>query len=190
MPERKNSISNLLQISLIQNLGSYLGYQLKTNYESSDFNNIIYKMHQKLQGWKLQHLSSASRTQLITATQNQIPNYQMRVFSLPQKIHNHIDKICRDFLWGHSSSIKKIHLINWETIIKTKLGGLGLKKSSTLNATYMTKLKWNMEPENHKPGSPYSNINKRTPPRITKDLPTHIRAHERTTTSLHKTQHS
>lgn len=112
------------------NLGTYLGYQLKTKYSSSDFNNIILKLQQKLHNWKVHHLSLAGRHQLITATMNQIPNYFYKVFNLPHKIHEKINQINRNFSWSHTNLEKKNHLINWEIITKPKfLGGLGIRKS-------------------------------------------------------------
>lgn len=58
IPEnRKILISNLLQINITSNLGTYLGYPLKPNYSSSYFNFIIHKLCQKLQGWKM-HLKA------------------------------------------------------------------------------------------------------------------------------------
>lgn len=76
----------------------------------------------------------------------------MRVFNVPQKIHNKIDRINRNFLWGHSTNNKKLHLINWDNISKPKnLGGLGIKKSNLVNAAFMAKLKWDLETNPNKP---------------------------------------
>lgn len=104
---RKDLITNCLQIPSITNLGTYVGYQLKTNYTSSDFNQIIQKMQQKLNSWKLHYIPSAGRLQLISDTLNQIPNYQMRVFSLPKNIHTKIDRLYMNFLWAHTFLIKR-----------------------------------------------------------------------------------
>lgn len=118
--EKKASISNFLQISHCNNLGNYLGYPLKLTYKSSNFNHILDKIHQKLQGWKQNSLPFAGRTQLITSTTNSIHAYHMCVFNLPRKIKNQIDQINRNFLWGHSQNNRKIHLINWDKITTSK----------------------------------------------------------------------
>lgn len=100
----------------------------------------------------MHYLSFVEHCQLITATLNQIPNYQMRVFSLPQKIHNQIDKIKINFLWGHSDTTTKTHHICWERITKSKRhGGLGIKRSALINADFMAKLRWDLETKNQKP---------------------------------------
>lgn len=85
---RKSYLSNKLQINITTNLGTYLGYPLKLNYSSLVFNFIIHKLRQKLKGWKMNHLSFVGRSQLVQSTLTQTPNYQMRVFHLPQKIHS------------------------------------------------------------------------------------------------------
>lgn len=77
--------SHILQINNTTSLGTYLGFLLKPNYSPSDFIYIIHELRKKLQGWKMHLLSFAGRSQLISATLNQISNYQIRVFSLPQK---------------------------------------------------------------------------------------------------------
>lgn len=74
----------------------------------------------------------------------------MRGFSLPKKIHTQIDKICKNFLWGHTALNKKTHLIKWEIIPKS-YGGLGLKNSSIMNVAFMARLKWDIKTNYKKP---------------------------------------
>lgn len=53
----------------------------------------------------------------------------MKVFNLPKKIHTQIEKLNRDFLWGHAENVKKTHLISWDKITTPrKDGGLGIRK--------------------------------------------------------------
>lgn len=41
--------------------------------------------------------------------------------------------------------LKKLHHVKWDTIAKPKsVGGLGNRKYSLVNATFMAKLKWNL----------------------------------------------
>lgn len=120
------------------NLATYLVYPLK--------------LQQKLQVQKQHLLSFAGRTQLISVILNQIPNYYMRVFNLPQIINNQIDRINKNFFWGHSDSNKKIHLTNWENITKSKsCGGLGLKNWGYMNASFIAKLGWDLIINKQKP---------------------------------------
>lgn len=152
--QRKLEISQTLQIQNTSNLGTYLGFPLKPKYSTSDFNFIIHKLHNKLQGWKINLLSFVGRCQLITATLNQILNYYFKVFSLPKKIHCLMDKIYKNFLCGHSGREKKVHLIGWDKITKSKKKkecGLGIKTSSLQNACFMSKLRWDLHTNSPKP---------------------------------------
>lgn len=60
--DRKNYISNSLQISNTSSLGTSLGYPLKPKCTSSDFNYILHKIQIKLQDWKMNFLSLADRS--------------------------------------------------------------------------------------------------------------------------------
>lgn len=82
---RKTSISNALRISITINLGTYLGFPLKPKYSSNVFDFVVHRIRQKLQGWKMQNLSFAGRSQLNAATLHQISCYQMRIFACLKK---------------------------------------------------------------------------------------------------------
>lgn len=187
-PNTKDNISNFLQIPTTTNLGSYLGYQLKTNYTNVDFNKIVLSLQQKLQKWKVQHLSFAGRLQLISSTMNQIPNYYYKVFSLPKKIHDKIDKININFLWGHSQSKKKLHLINWDIITKPKkLGGLDIRKSDDSNSVFMAKLIWDLETGKYKLWTIFSRQNIKIQLKNIEDLPFFSKSLRRIVISSFKT---
>lgn len=48
-----------------------------------------------------------------------------------------IDKITRNFLWGHDSMNRKWHGIGWEKITLPKCkGGLGLRKTTDMNMAF------------------------------------------------------
>lgn len=67
---------------------------------------------------------------------------------LPKSVHKAIDKANRDFLWGSSTEVRKIHTVGWEKVTKpTELGGLGIKTSLEANTVAMAKLKWRVNVE-------------------------------------------
>ncbi|XP_004297900.1 PREDICTED: putative ribonuclease H protein At1g65750-like [Fragaria vesca subsp. vesca] len=60
-------------------------------------------------------------------------------------ICNTLDRLNRNFLWGHTEEKKKIHLVKWDTVCKPKCyGGLGLKKSSCVNQALLAKTGWRL----------------------------------------------
>lgn len=66
-------------------------------------------------------------------------------FNLPKKTLDQIDKLNKDFIWGHFERDGKLHLIKWDKITKAKNeGGLGIKNSHYLNAAHMSKLRWDL----------------------------------------------
>lgn len=54
--DRNEAISNFLHIRSSCHLGTYLGYPLKAKYTTSDFNQIINKLQQKLTGMEAKPL--------------------------------------------------------------------------------------------------------------------------------------
>lgn len=59
-----------------------------------------------------------------------------------------IDKACRDFLWGDTSSKRKIHTIDWSTICLPKEeGGLGVKYVKMVSFAGLILNLWNLASE-------------------------------------------
>lgn len=58
-----------------------------------------------------------------------LPTHIMQVIKLPDSILHQIDKLHRNFLWGSSSTKRKLHLVNWNQVCKPLIkGGLGIPK--------------------------------------------------------------
>lgn len=139
-------LSNLCGIALTSDLGKYLGVPLLHKRASKDhFKHIIEKVQCKLSGWKSNTLMLAGRATLIQATTSTIPSYTMQTMNFPVNVCDKLDRINRDFLWGDTPEKKKLHLINWNTVCKSKdMGGLGLRKARTQNLALLTKLGWKL----------------------------------------------
>ncbi|CAI8592906.1 unnamed protein product [Vicia faba] len=70
--------------------------------------------------------------------------YWLQVLSLPNQVMNHIEAICRSFLWSGSDCSRKAP-IAWETICKPKVaGGLNVVKLQQWNQATLGKLLWNI----------------------------------------------
>ncbi|CAN1149454.1 Putative ribonuclease H protein At1g65750 [Linum perenne] len=68
----------------------------------------------------------------------------MQTSVLPATICESIDKRISDFIWGSTLEARRVHLISWYHICRSKeLGGLGLQQARELNTTYMMKLAFN-----------------------------------------------
>ena len=79
-----------------------------------------------------------------------IPNYVMQWATLPTHLCEKLDKINRDFLLGFSLDKRKLHLVGWNKIIKSKEeGGLGIQVARVKNIALLTKLNWRLYQEKY-----------------------------------------
>ena len=109
---RRQELSGSLGFETAADLGKYLGVVLHHNkVKTESFHTMIDKVKSKLQGWKMNSLSLAGRTTLISTVTSAIPEYTMQTSYLPQEACNRMEKCNRDFLWGSSQDKRKPHLV-------------------------------------------------------------------------------
>lgn len=92
-------ICRLLGMRECSHSGKYLGnpfYRFK--FKNAEFKHIVDRIAAKLTGWKVRHLSMASRNTLIKSITLSIHSYTMQTFLLPVGICNKIDTINIRFL--------------------------------------------------------------------------------------------
>lgn len=108
--------------------------------------DLLDKVRNRLAGWKANQLSMAGRAVLIQSSSSPIPLYQMQTAKIPESVCHEIDKDHKIFLWGHTETNKKLHLVSWEAVCKPKsMGGLGLKKMGDVNEVMLAKLGWRLQ---------------------------------------------
>lgn len=67
----------------------------------------------------------------------------MQVCHLPGSIADKLHSINRDFLWANNDTRKRVHLVNWNTVCRSrKIGGVGIRKTREANLDALTKLGW------------------------------------------------
>ena len=107
---------------------------------------MLDRVKKNLAGWKANLLSMAGRLVLIQASTLAIPSYVMQNSILPNKILNGIDRVNRNFLWGSTDQVKKMHWVNWGEVTKPKeLGGLSLQSAKGRNTALLAKLNWRFQ---------------------------------------------
>lgn len=100
-------------------------------------------MRKKLATWKASTLSMAGRRILTQSSLASVPTYTMQSLAMPVSTCNDIDKVCRNFLWGHGDNSRKIHTINWNDVCRPReVGGLGLRKAQDFNLAFLSKMAW------------------------------------------------
>ena len=144
--DRKEELCGKLGIQSTTTFGKYLGFPIKHNgARRNQFNFVLEKMMERLAGWKTKYLSFAGRAVLVKAVMSAISNYVMQGSALPAHLCEKLDKVNRDFLWGSACDKRKLHLVGWNKIIKSKEeGGLGIQTSKAKNIALLAKLNWRM----------------------------------------------
>lgn len=100
---------------------------------------------ERLAGWKTKFLSFAGRVVLVKAVMSSIPSNVMQGSALPTRLCEKLDKVNRNFLWGSTCEKRKLHLVGWNKIIKSKEeGGIGIQTSKAKNIALLGKLNWRM----------------------------------------------
>lgn len=142
----RSEMCEVFGIQSSPNLGKYLGFPLKHQGAfSQDYNFVIERVQAKLQGWKANMLSIAGKAVLSQVVISTIPSYVMQGCILLPRVLNSLDKINRNFLWGTTELVKKMHMVNWKKVTKPKAkGGLGLQEAKGRNLTLAAKLSWRM----------------------------------------------
>ena len=102
-------------------------------------------MQSKLEGWKTKYLALVGSNALAQSILAAIPQYTAQSTMVPRMLCNRIDKMIRGFIWDDLEGKKRVHLINWETITRTKdQGGLGIKTLHGMNLAFMAKIGWRL----------------------------------------------
>jgi hypothetical protein len=149
----KHSICDSLGFLPTDFLGKYLGFPiLHKRQASSDFHIITERVQAKLAGWKSRLLSPAGKLVLIKSVVTPIPKYVMQCMSVPIKVCNSIDRLCRDFLWGSTEEKRKLHLVSWQKVtVHKNLGGLGIFSMRDRNKALLAKLCWRISTDHESP---------------------------------------
>ncbi|XP_058752813.1 uncharacterized protein LOC131626004 [Vicia villosa] len=95
--------------------------------------------------WSTRLLSYAGRLQLIRSVIFAITNYWMQIFLLPKKVLNHIDSLCRRFLWTGKDMPSRKSPISWDHICDPRAAsGMNLISLAEWNIATIGKLLWNL----------------------------------------------
>ena len=106
---------------------SYLGLPLGSKMDSTRvWEGIEEKFRRRLAAWKRQYISKGGRLTLIRSTLSNMPIYLLSLFRMPKSVKSRLENIQRDFMWGGGSIIRKIYLVNWNSVNQGKdKGGFG-----------------------------------------------------------------
>jgi hypothetical protein len=96
--ERKHEILMLFELSKVHRIDTYLGLpSFVGKSRNLAFKNIIEKVSQRLENWKVEFLSQARKEVLLKAVVQAIPTYSMGVFQLPISLCRELNQLMQNF---------------------------------------------------------------------------------------------
>ena len=107
------------------------------------WNALISSIEKLLAPWKRKFLSKGGRFVLIKSVLNSIQTFYMLVFRMPVGVAQKIERLQRSFLWGDGIEKRKLHVVDWITVCKSKKNwGLGIGRILDKNVSLLAKWVW------------------------------------------------
>ena len=144
---QKSRLANFIGINASNKKEKYLGIPIASGRDIKAIaEEMIEKVKQRLQGWKMKSLSQAGRATLITSMASSIPSYQASSLILPPQTCSKLDALNQKFWWGSKEEIKhECCLKSWNSICTPKdVGGHGIKKTADMNKALVAKMTWDV----------------------------------------------
>ncbi|KAF7812710.1 RNA-directed DNA polymerase [Senna tora] len=150
-PEKRQQVLSLTNFGATQDIGKYLGMPILHNRVTRHtFNFLVDKVRNCLAGWKRNCLSLAGRVTLAKSVISAVPYYAMQSTRIPKVTCSKIEKLQRNFVWGHLDNVRKPHPISWKTVCSPKeSGGLGIKRLTLMNNAFIMKMGWKLKTEDN-----------------------------------------
>ncbi|KAF7826358.1 ribonuclease H [Senna tora] len=143
-PTVQNSCANVLQCTIVDKLGKYLGGFIDgPARDRQNFKIILEQVTKHFQGWKAHMLSQAARCTLIQAVLIASSIYYLQFTKLIRKEVAQCNRLLSRFFWGHTQDKPGISMIAWNRICQPKQqGGLGIRRFDPLNRALLGKQYW------------------------------------------------
>ncbi|KAK2653869.1 hypothetical protein Ddye_013725 [Dipteronia dyeriana] len=103
----------------------------------------IKKVEDRLALWRRCLFSKGGRLVFIKAVSSSLSIYYMSIFGIPAGVAKKIEKLQNDFFWNDGIFKKRVHVMDWVSLCKSKrLGGLGIGRIKDKGLSLMAKWIW------------------------------------------------
>ncbi|KAJ0427872.1 putative RNA-directed DNA polymerase [Helianthus annuus] len=128
---------------------TYLGLLVGANMNRINNWKPVFDIFEKrLATWKSSLLSIGGRVTVIKSVLESLPTYYFSLYKAPKKVINDLECIIKKFLWGGSSSGRKMHWVGWDRVaLDKRKGGLGICKLGDTNVALLAKWGWRFKTE-------------------------------------------
>jgi len=123
----------------------YLGLPISLgNSKGRHWQEMLDKLQRKINCWGGRWMNKAGKLILLNTVLSALPIYQFSALLAPKYVCNNMAKLLRDFLWeGGKDNQGKFHLLNWNTILRSKQeGGLQIRDPFLVNKALGGKILW------------------------------------------------
>lgn len=105
--------------------------------------NLVEKITSRLRSWSSRNLAYQGRLVLVNSVLLSIQVYWSQVFTIPKRVLNEVESICRAFLWTGEYYNGKPCYVAWSKVCLPKYGGgLGIRQISIWNIAAMGRYVW------------------------------------------------
>jgi len=142
--EDKHMICNMMGVKVVEAQSRYLGFAIPFKRSKKVvFSFVMDRIWKKVKGWKERFLTNARNETLIKAVAQAIPNYILSCYKMFVGCCRDIDMILARFWWGSNDEKRKMHLISWDKLSKSKnKGGMGFRGMGEFNNSLLGKHCW------------------------------------------------
>ncbi|EOY25449.1 Uncharacterized protein TCM_016755 [Theobroma cacao] len=125
----------------------YLGAPLhKGPKKVALFDSLITKIRDRISGWENKTLSPGGRITLLRSVLSSMPMYLLQVLKPPVVVIEKIERLFNSFLWGDSTTDKRMHWVAWHKLtFPCSEGGIDIRRLNDVSDAFTMKLWWRFQ---------------------------------------------